>query len=142
MKIIAFGHIKDGQLHIVGRPRFDQELKEHKDCDVEIEIKKKGRRSSPQNRYYWGCVVKEIRLRLKELGNDFSDDDVHEYLKNEFNGVTVVSEDAEAVKIGRSTTKLNKDEFSEYVNRCRDWAHSFLGIWIDEPNTQTSMFSS
>lgn len=136
VKISAYGQIKDGQLTIANKKRFRQDLSTFKNCAVEIIIKKKNTRSSPQNRYYWGVVVKEIQYRLNELGNDFEPETVHEYLKDKFNKVEIIGEGGEVLDyLGGSTTEMNKEEFSVYVDKIIEWAASFLSIAIPLPNT-------
>lgn len=117
------------------KQRFVEDLSGFKDGAVEITIKRKNQRSSPQNRYYFGVVVKEVELRLKELGNDFSPDLVHEFLKDKFNKVEIIGDGGEVIDfIGDSTTKMNKEQFSVYVDKIREWANDFLDINIPLPN--------
>lgn len=140
-KTECHGYIEDGKLHILNRKRLNQDLKDFKPCDVVVIIKKRGKRSLPQNAYYWGCVVKEIQIRLKELGNEFDSDDIHEFLKQKFNKEQVVTKQGELLEIGKTTTELNKEEFSSYVDRIREWASDTLEISIPDPNSQTEMFN-
>lgn len=142
IKLEYFGHIENGQLHIHNRKRFDQELQCFKDgADVEVIVKKKGRRSNQQNRYYFGVVLKEIQLRLMELGTDTDIETLHEWCKLKFNtDKVVVPETAEVIEIGKSTTEFNKEEFAEYVERIIEWSASSLSIYIPPPNTQAKMF--
>jgi hypothetical protein len=136
VKATAYGIIKDGKLTIANQRRFKADLEHFKNCAVEITIKKKNTRSSPQNRYYWGVVVKEIQVRLNELGNDFEPETVHEYLKDKFNKVEIIGEGGEVLDyLGGSTTEMNKEQFAEYVDKIIEWAASFLSITIPLPNT-------
>lgn len=139
-KIELIGDIKDGKLHIINERRFKEDLRQFKDCQVEIIIKKRGRRSSQQNRYYWGIVVKEIQLRLEELGTEVEMEDVHSYLKQKFNAERIVTPEAELIEIGKTTTELNKEEFGIYIDKVVEWASSVLEIYIPPPNTQTQIF--
>ena len=43
----------------------------------------KRQRSSNQNRYYFGVVVKQITRVFREVGNDMDEAEVHDYLKDE-----------------------------------------------------------
>lgn len=139
-KTEAHGYVEDGKLHILNRRRLDQDLKDFKPCDVLIVIKKRGKRSLPQNAYYWGVIIKEIQIRLKELGSEFDADDIHEYLKVKFNPAQIITPQGELLEIGKTTTELNKDEFSEYVERIREWASVTLDINIPDPGEQADMF--
>lgn len=141
MKVLAYGYVKGGKLHILNRLRLTQGISEMKNCDVQIEIKKKGKRSLPQNAYYWGVVVPEITHRLRELGNDVNGEVVHEYLKGRFNSNRiVVAATGEALDIPKSTTELNKEEFGSYVDRIIQFCAESLDLVIPPPNTQTAMF--
>ena len=136
----SIGYIKGGKLHIMNRKRMNQDLTEFKDCDVTITIKKRGKRSILQNAYYWGVVVKEIKIRFREFGHDVDDDDVHSFLKQKVHYETIVTEHGEAIQVAKSTTEMNKPEMGEYIDRIRMWALQSLDIDIPEPNTQTEMF--
>ena len=138
--LTAYANIKDGKLSLANRKRFEKDLTTFKDCAVELTIKRKNTRSSPQNRYYWGIVVKEIEIRLKQLGNDFDPDTVHEYLKDKFNQVEIIGEGGEVIDyIGESTTKMNKEQFSIYVDKIIEWANDFLNINIPLPNEKLEL---
>jgi hypothetical protein len=143
MKIEALGYIKEGGLKILNRKRFEADLKEVKDCDVEVIVKKRGKRSSPQNRYYWSCVVDEIRRELKKRGTRATAEEVHEALKLKFNPVRVGDKESGEVllEIGGTTTAMNKTEFAEYLDRIIEWANTSLEIVIPEAGEQTKMFT-
>jgi hypothetical protein len=140
MKIEALGYIKEGGLKILNRKRFEADLKEVKDCDVEVIVKKRGKRSSPQNKFYWSAVITTIRLELVRLGNRVDNETVHEFLKEKFNPVYLYNEDGEVIaKVGGSTTKLTKEEFTEYLERVLEWASSTLEVSIPPPVSQTEI---
>lgn len=130
---------EQGKLHLANPQRFRQELKQFKPCDVELIIKKKGKRSDKQNRYYWGVLVDEIRRRLQELGTRVDAETVHEFLKQKFNAEIMVTPDGEKLEFGRTTTDMNKGEMNEYMERIREWAALSLDISIPEPNEQTQI---
>lgn len=142
-KVEQYGFVKNGELKILNRKRFDAEIKSFPDCEVEIVVKKKGRRSSQQNRYYFGVVLKEIQLRLRELGTDTEIETLHEWCKLKFNAErVVVPETAEVIEVGKTTTEMNKEEFINYLDKIIEWAASSLSIYIPPPNTQTQMFAA
>jgi hypothetical protein len=136
-----YGYVENGKLHILNRKRMNEDLRTFKNVDVVIIIKKRGKRSLPQNAYYWAVLVKEIQLRLRELGTDVDMDDVHEFLKQKFNYERVVTVDGEAIDIGKTTTEMNKEEFGSYIDRIIEWAAMTLEITIPLPNEQTAMFT-
>lgn len=131
-----FGRIEGGKLKLSNRRAFEQMIKELPDMEVEIVVKKKARRSTQQNRYYWGVVVWMVRQGLAELGHRFNAEDVHAFLKDKFNGTDIVNDDGEIVaRIGQSTTVMNKSEFGEYIDKVAEWASEYLGIYIPPPST-------
>lgn len=136
-----YGEIKEGKLLPYNRKRLSNDLSNMKDCEVEITIKRKGKRSLQQNKYYWGCVLPEIQHELKRLGNDFDIETIHEFLKQKFNSEKVVVEaTGELIEMGKKTSQLNKEEFGIYLDRIILWAAQTLEITIPEPNTQTALF--
>lgn len=142
-KIEQYGYIENGELRILNRKRFKEELSLFPNCDVQIIIKKKGKRSSPQNRYYWGVVIDAIRRKFLEKGSRYEPEEIHEALKLKFNSHKEIdTETGELLlEIGQSTTESNKDEFAEYLNRIIEWCNKSLEIEIPEAETQTQLFS-
>lgn len=63
MKIEATGNVNEnGILYVYNRKVFDSLLHNLKGKEVNIIISKKSKkRSSPQNRYYFGCVIPFIQ---------------------------------------------------------------------------------
>jgi hypothetical protein len=139
--IEAYGFVKSGQLHLLSRERLLDQLRTFKDCDVRVIIKRKGKRSLPQNRYYFGVVLNEIRLALLERGYRYDIDQLHEWAKQTFNKEKIeIEATGEQLEIGGSTTEMNKDEFSSYVDRIREWAALSLEITIPNPGEQEALF--
>lgn len=133
--ITAYGNIKKGKLTLANRKRFEQDLSGCKDGVVELTVKARNQRSSPQNRYYWGVVVKEVQIRFRELGNDVTPELTHEFLKGKFNLKPLIGEGGEVIdNIGGPTPEMNKEEFSEYVDKIIIWAADVLQIVIPYPN--------
>lgn len=142
-KLELLGSIDDkGSLSIHNRQRLLEWAKQYPGKNVVIKFERKGsKRSSPQNRYYWGCVIREIAIRLHELGHQWlTDEDVHDMMKLKFNHEQIVSEHGEVLELPKSTTTLTKMQFAEYVDNIRMWASSFLSIDIPDPNTDLKMF--
>jgi len=96
-----------------------------------LEIKRdKDKRSYSQNRYYHGVVVKMLG---DELGNFPTE--MHEILKSLFLQYdAVIGKTGEVVRVVKSTTELTTIEFEEYLEKCRIFALTNLGIRIPLPN--------
>jgi len=142
-KLELNGHIdEEGKFTLTNRPRLQEWCRLNKGKNVVVSFKRKNsQRSNPQNRYYWGVVIKEISIRLREVGYPWlEDDEVHEMMKLKFNFERMINEETgEALEIPRTTVDLSKTEFSEYIDRVRMWAAEFLGIDIPDPNADLKM---
>lgn len=86
-------------------------------------------RSTKQNAYYWGVVIKILEAYLQEQGLD--SEMIHTALKigcfgaKEVFGVMVPA---------KSTQELSTDEMEQYLTWIRQWASSFRNIYIPLPN--------
>ncbi len=138
-----FGKVTDGVLKIAKRLDFDNEVKQFEGHQVIIKVERyKATRSIQQNRYYFGVVVGLIRERLRELGHDVSIDDTHQFLRGRFNGKELIDESSgEVIKVGQSTSHLNKSEFMEYMERIKRFASESLDLYIPDPNEQLEIQS-
>lgn len=118
---------------------------------VSIEPEAK-RRTQRQNRYLWGVVYKtiadndpgffgneETAEALKAVGVSM-EEAVHEYCKRHFlRGEVLHIADGDegtvwqAYHLQKSTAKLNRREFDEYVEAVRRWAAQGLQVFIPDP---------
>ena len=115
-----------GQVIIRDRESFDNYAKTLQGSELEVIIRKrKSQRSSQQNRYYFGCVVKLIG---EYCGYDT--DDMHEALAMKFLRI----EDCPITGVPRRkrTPKTNTAEFAAYVDQCIRFGAE-LGVVIPEP---------
>jgi len=105
-------------------------------------IKKKNNRSLPQNAYYHGCIVPEIKRGMYEIGYDeISTNQVHELLKAKFLQKEIINKhDGEVILVPGSTATLTTIEFNEFIEKCQKFAAEYLGIVIADPNTQVSLW--
>lgn len=129
--------IENGELEIKDRKKVLDKIKTMKDGHGKLEFKYSNQRSIQQNRYYFAVIVWEIRKRLQELGNVFTDEDVHNFLKDKFNSKMVIGSGGEVLgEVGQSTTEMNKEEFGVYLNKIFAWSSEFLELSIPSPNQQ------
>lgn len=131
----------EGKFTLHNRLRFEQWCFENKGKNIKIQFSRLySKRSDNQNRYYWGIVIKEIGIRLRDLGHAWlTDEDVHDMMKLKFNHEQIVSEEGEVLELPKSTTSFTKAEFGEYVDRVRMWAADFLNINIPDPGEPITM---
>lgn len=95
----------------------------------------KKQRSNPQNRYYWGVVIKHVMQMFIDAGNNVSKDEVHEYLKAHIGKLTMVIETPDGMKrtITQSSRELDTKDAEIYFEKIRAWAAGF-GCEIPLPN--------
>lgn len=134
----CFIHIDDnGELK---NPAALQKAMRLKPGRYKVEIKRAGKRSLQQNRYYWGVVVDLVKQGLFDLGHEVSAEETHDWLKAKFNYLEVVNEETgECEHIPRSTTEMTKEQFGEFIERIAQFAAEFLGVVIPAPNSQMAI---
>lgn len=99
----------------------------HKPYRVTIEVEK-SKRTKDQNRLYWmwlSCIS-------EESGN--SRDDLHEFFKQKFLNTYARVIYGEEVKCVQSTTELQTDEFTKYLENIQLWVAEELGITLPNPD--------
>lgn len=139
MKQWAIIQIQSGE--IKNRKAAVELFKGLKDGRYIIEVNSYDRRTSPQNRYYFGLVIPIIQQGIKDLGHDLTKDETHEFLKSKFNLIEVVNKNTgEYELIPQSTTRLNKEDFSAYIEKIQRWSAEFLQIVIPDPGTQLTFY--
>lgn len=128
-------HIKDG---VIQNRKAVKLLFEQKDGRYLVEISGADKRSNQQNRYYFGLVVPMIQKAINSHGSNYTKEEIHELLKAQFNLSDFVNtETGECISIPISTTRLNKEQFSEYITRIQAWAADLLLLVIPDPGEQT-----
>ncbi len=87
-------------------------------------------RTMPQNRYYFGVVVDMIASYIGE-----SREDTHALLKVKFLPARDVELlDGQKLTMPPSTRSLDTEGMSSYIDQIKQWAASFLGLDIPDPN--------
>ena len=110
---------------------------------VRIEPEEK-KRTLRQNKYLWGVVYKylvdndpgyfvnEETERLLKGRGIAMDEVVHEFCKAQFLPPVDLGIGG-GMRITKSTAKLNRQEFNEYVESIRRWAAESLQVFIPDP---------
>lgn len=134
-KQVFYGYFEGGKLRCEA---FVSWLREPGRRAVKITAQDdKPTRSSQQNRYYHGVVVREIGLGLAAMGwepRECRHDTVHDMLKRRFlSEDRPLGSDGEYVTIVRSTTDLDTTEFGAYVDHCVRFAAEYLGVMVPAP---------
>lgn len=97
-----------------------------KPYDVTI-VLHRDKRSDPQNALYWSWVG----LVARETGNDR--DTVHKVFAKKFLGTEVTEIAGEKIGRIKSTAKLSKEDFSEYLNQVEAFCLTELGMRLPHP---------
>lgn len=131
MTPIFYGIAENGRLKIDKRDRFQKYLNTLKGRVI-LTLQRstpKMERSTSQNRYYWGVL---IRMVADEMGH-LVPDDAHDFMKRLFlkRGIDFKGKRYEVVG---STASLDTIEFEKYLDRCRQWAAQELNLVIPLPN--------
>jgi hypothetical protein len=134
--------VKDGRLN-TSEAQFKAILAAFSGEVVTITIeKKKRRRTSPQNRWYFGVAVDSIYHYLNETGNQISREDTHGLIKVAIAkrypqlmlDEIVIEHSGEILKRIKSTTELTTTDFMGYKEAIQEWAMSTFGLDIPDPN--------
>lgn len=95
--------------------------------EITVEEKKR-RRSEQQNRYLWGVVYKTCLEHLQ----GWDAEDVHEYFLGEhFGWETIEGLGRKRLKPLRRSSRLNKQEFADYINFIQRKMSEF-GVFIPD----------
>ena len=134
-----FGKVDDGKLTIFQRNDMVSGLQNLGSGFVEIIIRLAGKRSSPQNRYYWGAMLPIVKEGLKGVGIEMSKEQTHEMLKYRFLKREFITTDGDILQSIGSTTELSTKEFNEYIESILIWSAEYLNVNIPYPNEQTEI---
>lgn len=147
MNLVYFGSVKDGALKIRNRNALALDLLSLEGKEIEIRIvKKKKTRSNNQNRYYWGVIIPIVKQGLIDAGyprEKISNSEVvHDILKDMFckKEELVNYDTGEILVLPPSTTSNSTTQMMDYFDDIKRWCAENLGIYIPDPNEQTSLF--
>ncbi len=124
---------------------------------VKITVEKyRKTRSSNQNQYYWGVVIRYIQAILNRDSPGTTPQQAHEFCRLEDVGkltdykvISVTEVDFASglpVQVNyvithlKSTTKLTTLEFEAYLERVRQWALKAAGVIIPLPNEDIDQY--
>jgi hypothetical protein len=116
--------------------------------DIQVSFSKlKKTRSSEQNRYYWGVVVRMVCEGFADLGNPVNPDSpedtemVHDFLKRRFlQPIQVADANGEAHSLGYTTTQLSTSGMADYIAQIQQFAAEYLNITIPDPGEQSQLW--
>ena len=141
------GHVTDaGEIKLPRRLRAEVSSR-FKGKEFECVFRKKKKtRSSEQNRYYWGVVVRMVCEGFQALGNPVNPDNnedielTHEYLKRRFlQPIQVADVNGEVHELGYTTTNLTTSQMMDYIAQVQQFAAEFLNTVIPDPGEQAEI---
>lgn len=133
-----FDRVVDGVISIQRRAAIANAIKTLDGENIQIIIKKVGkRRSDNQNKYYWGVVIPAVKAMFEDSGTTLSPEDVHCFLKEHVGGMVkiILTPDNKRISIVETSTKLTTAEWENFMTKIRAWAAAF-GCDIPEPNQE------
>ena len=133
MKYKIFGKVNNGKFTPDNVDNFKEVFLHFNNKEVELSVgEAKKTRTMPQNKYYWGVIVRTIANYL-----GYSDDEMHQIFKMMFlKEYEQINKDDKTtvLPLVKSTTQLPTKEFEDYLEKIRRWSASELGLYVPEPN--------
>ena len=121
--------VEGGEIKHFEPSKFKQLLLDLEGFVIQLQIGKNVKdRSSNQNKYYWGVVIKII---AKETGQD--EETIHETMKMLFLQDHIILNGEEVVTL-KSTAKLTTIEMEDYMAKIRTWCSKKLNLYVPTPN--------
>ena len=118
----------DLTLRFINPAKIKQHLLPFKGQIVMVTAEKlRKHRTDDQNRYYRGVVLKTIADNCGYRGSEELEA-LHQEMRRRF------LPKRGCLNIPVSTTDLNTQEMTSYIEAIRDWAATELGIYVPEPN--------
>ena len=108
---------------------------EGKDVLVAVSERKRPR-SLKQNKYWFGVVVRDITLALRELGNNIDEQETHDFLKDDVAKLkrAIILPTGEVKFTVPSSANLTTAEFTRLIDVSRVWALEELALDIPPPD--------
>lgn len=124
---IFFGTIQNNKIILEDEDPYVIWLGSFEGKEIELVVRaKKSKRSTQQNKYLWSCVYKLIS---DEVG--YTMDEIHSLCKSMFLKQHLDVKEKRYVVVG-STTGLNTADFTNYIEKIKDWSAQELNINIPD----------
>lgn len=109
---------------------------------VVIKIEKfKKKRSTQQNRFYYGVIIPIVQNCLKEAGHIMTNESTHDLIKLKFLKETLfVNEDTgEVIERIKSTTELSTSQFMDLLAEINNFTFDYFGVLLPSPNEDLTL---
>ena len=130
-------HVTGGKLPAAVSEKIAALLRTYEGKDVLVTVGERKRpRSVKQNRYWFGVVVRDITLALRELGNNIDEQETHDFLKDDVAKLkrAIVLPTGEVKFTVPSSANLTTAEFARLIEVSRVWALEELSLDIPPPD--------
>jgi hypothetical protein len=113
---------------------------EGKQIVIKIEKAKK-KRSTQQNRFYYGVIIPIVQNCLKEAGHIMTNESTHDLIKLKFLKETLfVNEDTgEVIERIKSTTELSTSQFMDLLAEINNFTFEYFGVTLPSPNDDLTL---
>ena len=113
---------------------------EGKQIVIKIEKFKK-KRSTQQNRFYYGVIIPIVQNCLKEAGHVMTNESTHDLIKLKFLKETLfVNEDTgEIIERIKSTTELSTSQFMDLLAEINNFTFEYFGVILPSPNDDLTL---
>lgn len=148
MKLTIESSVKDGKLER-NRAHLADAIAHYESKTITITIEAvRNKRSTYQNRWYWGVAVELLHEHLWQLGNTMNKSDVHGIIKlavaKRERGLLideVVDKSTGEVLAHRikSTTELTTTEFMAFKEVLQAWCAEVFDLYIPDPDEQMTL---
>jgi hypothetical protein len=121
----------------IDSPLLQEGYKMYEGKRIEITLRRySDRRTNPQNRFYWGVLLPMIANYARELGEDVTKEEWHEYyVQKGYFGWEAKIINGEEVRLPRRSPEALTIDFNEVFQRLqREWAQR--GLYLPDPNEE------
>lgn len=109
---------------------------------VVIKIEKfKKKRSTQQNRFYYGIVIPIVQNCLKEAGHIMTNESTHDLIKLKFLKETLFVNETtgEVIERIKSTTELSTSQFMDLLAEINNFTFEYFGVSLPSPNDDLTL---
>ena len=113
---------------------------EGKQIVIKIEKFKK-KRSTQQNRFYYGVVIPIVQNCLKEAGHIMTSESTHDLIKLKFLKETLFVNETtgEVIERIKSTTELSTSQFMDLLAEINNFTFEYFGVNLPSPNDDLTL---
>jgi len=148
MKLTVESSVKDGKLER-NRAHLAGAIAHFEGKTITLTIERvRNKRTTFQNRWYWGVAVELLHEHLRQLGNTMNKSDVHSIIKlavaKRERGLMideVVNKETGEVLAHRvkSTSELTTTEFMAFKEVLQAWSAEVFDLYIPDPDEQMTL---